>query len=1345
MRIPQDGQATFVLQDKNGQTVRVLAQAVPVRAGDYEIPFDGLDLWGNLLPENTELTLHTITHPGIRAIYEMAVGSSGNPAWLTGRIGEGDAARQGGNLGDHTGPNTVCAVGDKLFLGSALVEHGHNVIATTAKGEKLWGIQIEGWTGPGQMSTDGKQLFIITRGNTKTYSVDPETFKVTRLFDTAPDQVVSFTAHNDQLLMVLKNSAADKNPFARGKINIDWAKSMPTAQGNKAPEWQIGPQAMISNVFTQGGHFQTGFVPPAFGKDAHVLSVFTQPQPVGAVLYEKIENTREAEIFALKPGVAYDAAKHKPTPDAPLHADWLSLGKPDAKRQVDVVTAPQADFKTNAVFMKFTPDDAGQKLGRLAMARLQPIRVARVPADIRVMLPDEAAQTPEANRITKGRGVAAGWDVRTELPITDVAPLTVTLDLGKTQQFDGLSLLNFANTQFEIYALDDNAAVASAREDQWQLVKKVSAPTSKSHGPATSYATANDWQIEFDARIKTAALRLKITSGIAPGRGPVKLAEDPQRAACGDVMLLQVVDPQPKVPSHVVQRRDTAGKVLSSVQQDLPLRRIAADGANLYGITETSLVKLTLTNDQLTLTPLVSDLKNAQSIAAKNGKIAVGDFGRNAVFIYDAAGKTLATIGNKGPYQRGLYDPNVISRPTGVGFGPDNTLWIAEEAYHPKRIAQFTLEGKHLQDMWGPPEYGGGGHLDPMLTRFYYRGMQFGLDFDKGTWFLQAFNDRYNDPMSPTLDASSFTYTYVSRPIVLNNRTYIVGDPGGGAVINILENNVWRPAAVIAGANNNRFLVGKESWRAHWLKQNLKNKGFIWCDRNGDGNWQVDEVELFDLPDNKLFSAAYWGNRSGRDLTLWTMSMRLAPSRITDRGVPIYESKNIQRFKYDELAPTYLAGLKIGALAKRSFGGATLVAADGTLAIEGQPYRVGPDLKIVGGPVTAKPSDFVPPVAGLIMDNPLGFTGSVVTKSPVGEVAIMNGNNGPWFLWSTKYNVAVGAIFTGAKGGWSGVPNVRGTDVTENKQDWETFFGSFMQANNGKYYVVAGKGHHAISRVEGLDDFKVLSQSVKLSPAAQAENAKLREKLKNAAIARAAAAKDRRSFTAKRAQDVKIDGDLADWGGTKGLQKLRAEEGAADAFAAAAFTDKDLHLAFAGTAVMKNSSQDPAFIFKNGFCLEFAFRSNPQAGGDDLADGDKRLLLAPHKGGWVAVLFDYLNPGVPEEKHKEYASPVALTRVAKVTILPAEAVQVQVKADAPGAKGAQAFTAEAVVALAALGIKNPAGATLRADLGILGADATGNAVEQRWYWSNPNTESITDMALEAAISPGLFGQIKFDK
>ena len=74
-----------------------------------------------------------------------------------------------------------------------------------------------------------------------------------------------------------------------------------------------------------------------------------------------------------------------------------------------------------------------------------------------------------------------------------------------------------------------------------------------------------------------------------------------------------------------------------------------------------------------------------------------------------------------------------MNNPNGLTIDGRDHLWVAETDFQPKRVSVWTLDGTLVKAFYGPSEYGGGGALDPQdKTRFYYHGMEFTLDWERG-------------------------------------------------------------------------------------------------------------------------------------------------------------------------------------------------------------------------------------------------------------------------------------------------------------------------------------------------------------------------------------------------------------------------------------------------------------------------------------------------------------------------------------------------------------------------------------------------------------------------------------
>lgn len=73
-RMPADGQATIALCTPQGRLERIIAQCAELPKGEHAMRWDGMDLWGNLVPAGTQLVVKVLTGPGVKAIYEFTVG-----------------------------------------------------------------------------------------------------------------------------------------------------------------------------------------------------------------------------------------------------------------------------------------------------------------------------------------------------------------------------------------------------------------------------------------------------------------------------------------------------------------------------------------------------------------------------------------------------------------------------------------------------------------------------------------------------------------------------------------------------------------------------------------------------------------------------------------------------------------------------------------------------------------------------------------------------------------------------------------------------------------------------------------------------------------------------------------------------------------------------------------------------------------------------------------------------------------------------------------------------------------------------------------------------------------------
>jgi len=60
-----------------------------------------------------------------------------------------------------------------------------------------------------------------------------------------------------------------------------------------------------------------------------------------------------------------------------------------------------------------------------------------------------------------------------------------------------------------------------------------------------------------------------------------------------------------------------------------------------------------------------------------------------------------------------------------------------------------------------------------------------------------------------------------------------------------------------------------------------------------------------------------------------------------------------------------------------------------------------------------------------------------------------------------------------------------------------------------------------------------------------------------------------------------------------------------------------------------------------------------------------------------------------------------------------------------------------------LGLAPAVGLRLRADFGILRGDELGQETRERLYWANQATGIVSDVPSEIMLTPGLWGEVRF--
>ncbi len=802
-----------------------------------------------------------------------------------------------------------------------------------------------------------------------------------------------------------------------------------------------------------------------------------------------------------------------------------------------------------------------------------------------------------------------------------------------------------------------------------------------------------------------------------------------------------------------------AGKVLGAAELaetnglafDREGRLLALVGKELrrYALPASPGAKVTLPAPRV----LVAGFEDPQQIALdEDGSLYVSDRGNaHQVKVFTAEGMPLRAIGSAGTPKAGPYDPRHLHNPAGLTIDGNGRLWVAEEDFQPKRVSVWTTDGTLLKAFYGPSMYGGGGTLDPRdKTRFYFNGMEFRLNWEKGTdELVRVFcrpapgdvfpPDGFGVNGMPEMPhyvrgKRYFSNWHDSNPTNGAGVVCIWSDRGGVAV----------PAAAIGVAKDLKPLVEDPAFKPRW-PAGLDPKGdrwrnqalFAWSDRSGDGRLQPDEV--------CMVKASAGGVTVAPDLTVVIARLEEKTIRYTpafDGDAPVYD-----------LASGEV--LAVGVQGPASSGGdQALATADGwtVMSLGVKPFAQHSLCGVYKGePRWSYPDPWpglhasheapVPDFPGQIIGT-TRLLGPLVTPrdSDAGPLWAINGNMGPMYVFTVD-GLFVATLFQDVRVGrsWSMPAAPRGMQLGGVSPHDENFWPTITQTADGQVYIVDG-GRTSLVRVDNLESVKRLpNSSLKLTDADLAEARRwqlVRE------VARQKAAGSGTLKVAIRRGAPAVDGALDDWMGVdwatidrRGTAAFFDSKSRPYEVAAAVCVAGDkLYVAWrtAELDLLRNSGEMPTAPFKTGGCLDLMLGTDASADATraEPVAGDLRLLITRVKEKTLALLYRAKVAGTKEPI--PFSSPWRTITFDRVE-------DVSARVELVAADG----NYEIAVPLAALGLAPAAGLSIKADIGVLRGD--GMQTTQRVYWSNKGTGITSDVPSEAMLTPNLWGRWVFEE
>jgi hypothetical protein len=756
---------------------------------------------------------------------------------------------------------------------------------------------------------------------------------------------------------------------------------------------------------------------------------------------------------------------------------------------------------------------------------------------------------------------------------------------------------------------------------------------------------------------------------------------------------------------------------------------------------------------------LVTGLEDPRGITVDSaGKIYVADQGNSQqVKTYTPDGKPSLVYGKPGAPMAGPYDPLHLNKPKGIAVDPNGRLWVTENDYQPKRVSVWNPDGTLWKAWYGPSQYGGGGILDSQQKgTFLYDGMEFHLDWDKGTYQLARVYYRTGETnLQLAFRADSpesavyfngkryLTDAYNSHPTNGQNNVYIFLDKDdGGAVVPVAG----------AGCANDWPILKTDAFKSLWpqgldpMGDRSKNAAFyIWSDLNGDGKVQPEEVKIIASSSGGVTVAddgSFLISRLGPDKDHLNAT-RFKPVRFVGAGVPVYDIA-----AGEALAPAQPPGA--------DGGDQLLVGTDGWLVMTATPP---PFSRLsIGGAKDGKPQWSYPSLwpglhpshnapaptqPGELIGTTRLLGGLVKPKgSEAGPLFFINSNMGNLYAF-TQDGLFVAQLFQDVRQGplWEMPVAVRNMRVNGLSLHDENFFPSVAQTSEGQVYLNSGGMN--IVRVDNLDTIRNIAPTTIKVTADELKQAQdfvvAREAERQAAQGSGVLA------VSILATAPTVDGNLDDWNDAQWAPIDHSGVGAwfngsakpYDVNGAVAVSGANLYAAWktGDPTLLQNAGDVPNGLFKTGGALDLMIGADPTAKPNrpDPVPGDERLLISQVDGKTRALLYRAVVPGTPDKNKVPFNAPwhgITLDRVDDVSS------QVQLAADKTG-------NYEISIPLAVLGLNPQSGMKIKGDIGILRGD--GHQTTQRIYWANKGTAIVSDVPTEAALTPQLWGTWEFSR
>lgn len=476
------------------------------------------------------------------------------------------------------------------------------------------------------------------------------------------------------------------------------------------------------------------------GRQQHIVLPFQQAVALGSVVFPFPRGQPwSLKMSVLKPGAPYP-------PKADDNAQWIPFTLTDDQSAFAVWTAPEKTM-TRALRITFSKgaddllaniedpskteaslelNDKGSKgksatdgawSGRLEGMKLLARRFANLAATAKLRF--------SSGKLEKD----GGWDAHRTAPVSESDPGVYLMEWSSPQAVRGLAVQQMEAKRAVVEAYTGQDAVPSLTGSEgWEQVGEF---TQARHYHHSGFKTHNgsarymDSYVDFQREVTTKAMRIRVVEqflvrdeyGFREDHGAAVV--EPERCrlygvaplkqlggdAAGDPLLnerLEVVD---AATGKVVQEAPLAG--VGEPGREWPPGNLLAFNAqgDLFAAAGSKLLELDLKNGAHRT--LADDVKKPTALACDTaGNLYVFDSApdRKNIRVYARDGHFLRSIGTPGGYVEGAWDPNRLNDITALTVDSANHLWAVDWTYFPKRISEWTTDGKFMQEILGNTE-----------------------------------------------------------------------------------------------------------------------------------------------------------------------------------------------------------------------------------------------------------------------------------------------------------------------------------------------------------------------------------------------------------------------------------------------------------------------------------------------------------------------------------------------------------------------------------------------------------------------------------------------------------------